>query len=99
MAHEGLYDQCSWCSNAFASVLASDLTLFQIVSGDGWSIVARPLIEKHPWTAIIFVGVIFTFAFGFLNILVAVMVENAAAGRQKDIKRLVKQKEEARKDG
>eukprot|EP00746_Dinoflagellata_sp_MGD_P127368 gnl/MRDRNA2_/MRDRNA2_61960_c0_seq2.p1 gnl/MRDRNA2_/MRDRNA2_61960_c0~~gnl/MRDRNA2_/MRDRNA2_61960_c0_seq2.p1 ORF type:complete len:565 (+),score=127.88 gnl/MRDRNA2_/MRDRNA2_61960_c0_seq2:249-1697(+) len=99
LAEEGVYGTCSWCGTAFSSVLEADLTLFQIVSGDGWSLLARPLIERHPRTAFIFLGIIFTFSFGFLNIIVAVMIENAAEGRRSDYERMAKTKEEAKQQG
>ena len=70
--------------------------LSKVVSGDGWSLLARPLIERHPATAFIFLGVIFTFTFGFLNIIVAVMIENAADSKAKDHQRLAALKVQAK---
>lgn len=74
---DGVYEDtdCPWCEQAFSSVLKANLTLFQIVTGDGWSVLARPIIEHQAWTIIIFIGVIFTLCFGLLNVVIACMVE------------------------
>lgn len=82
---EGAYPTCSWCPHAFAGILHANLTLFQIMSGDGWSLLARPLIEKHPWTAVVLIGVIFTMCFGLLNLITACIVDTAAQARESDI--------------
>jgi Ca2+-binding EF-hand superfamily protein len=77
--------------------MLANLTFFQIVSGDGWSDLARPLIMKHPWTAVLFVGVIFTMVFGMLNLITAVIVDTAAQAREADILHMAAQKEYERK--
>lgn len=97
LADEEVWATCGWCHSAFSSVMHANLTFFQIISGDGWSTLARPLIEKHPWTAFIFVGVIFTMTFGMLNLVTAVIVDNAAQGRQNDVKYLAAEREQQRK--
>merc|ERR1719329_534524 len=75
----------------------ANLTFFQIVSGDGWSELARPLIMNHPWTALLFVGVIFTMVFGMLNLITAVIVDTAAKAREADVVHMAAQKEYERK--
>lgn len=87
MANEGKYEgiDCPWCPSAFESVMHANLTLFQIMTGDGWSILARPLIEKYPWMALYFVGNIFIMVFGMLNLITAVVVDTAARGRENDL--------------
>merc|ERR1719265_2232526 len=95
VAAGGMYDpSCPWCEDAFSSVLQANLTLFQIVSGDGWSLIARPIISHNPWTALLFLGLILTMSFGLLNVLVAVMVENAQQGRQQETHMLALEREE-----
>merc|ERR1719183_2030292 len=96
IAAAGHYDGCMWCEFAFENILAADLTFFQIISGDGWSKLARPLIEKHPWTGIIMIGVIFTMVFGLLNLITAVIVDTAAQARESDIGNMAKRKENDR---
>jgi voltage-gated sodium channel len=55
----------------------SMLTLFQIMTLDGWaSEVADPVIEKWPVTAFFFVGFICLTTYAILNVLVAVVVEH-----------------------
>eukprot|EP00746_Dinoflagellata_sp_MGD_P162577 gnl/MRDRNA2_/MRDRNA2_90194_c0_seq1.p1 gnl/MRDRNA2_/MRDRNA2_90194_c0~~gnl/MRDRNA2_/MRDRNA2_90194_c0_seq1.p1 ORF type:complete len:706 (-),score=123.92 gnl/MRDRNA2_/MRDRNA2_90194_c0_seq1:121-2238(-) len=97
LSKEGFYDDCTYCSQSFSSIMLANLTFFQIVSGDGWSDLARPLIMKHPWTAILFVGVIFTMVFGMLNLITAVIVDTAAQAREADVLHMAAQKEYERK--
>merc|ERR1711871_316564 len=95
---DGAYEYCSWCSRAFESIMLSNLTLFQIVTGDGWSMLARPLVEKHPASVILFVAVIFTMVFGLLNLITAVIVDTAAQARESDVMQLARQKQTQRDD-
>lgn len=97
----GVYDRtdCPWCDQAFSSVMKANLTLFQIVTGDGWSMLARPIIEHNPWTALIFIGIIFSLFFGLLNVLIACMVENAARSRMAETHMLALEREEQKERG
>eukprot|EP00746_Dinoflagellata_sp_MGD_P147866 gnl/MRDRNA2_/MRDRNA2_80179_c0_seq1.p1 gnl/MRDRNA2_/MRDRNA2_80179_c0~~gnl/MRDRNA2_/MRDRNA2_80179_c0_seq1.p1 ORF type:complete len:578 (+),score=62.18 gnl/MRDRNA2_/MRDRNA2_80179_c0_seq1:180-1913(+) len=92
----GYYDSCHWCPGAFRSIMHSNLTFFQIMSGDGWSLLTRAVIERHPWTAVIFAGVIFSMVFGLLNLMTAVVVDTAVAAREKDVTVLAASKQEER---
>lgn len=85
LEEDGLYSGCEWCSEAFSSVMFANLTFFQFISGDGWSAVARPIIERHPWTVGIFVTVIVTVVYGLLNLVIAAIVDTAAQAREADI--------------
>lgn len=97
LAKNGFYDDCAYCSQSFSNIMYANLTFFQIVSGDGWSDLARPLITNHPWTAALFVGVIFTMVFGMLNLITAVIVDTAARAREADVLHMAAQKEYERK--
>jgi len=97
LAKDGFYDDCNYCSQSFQSIMFANLTFFQIVSGDGWSELARPLIVHHPWTAVLFVGVIFTMVFGMLNLITAVIVDTAAQARESDVLHMAAQKDYERK--
>jgi len=97
LAKKGFYDDCTYCSESFSNIMYANLTFFQIVSGDGWTDLARPLIMHHPWTAALFVGVIFTMVFGMLNLITAVIVDTAAQAREADIMHMAAQKEYERK--
>lgn len=94
-AKEG-FGQCEWCHKAFDNVFWANLTFFQMISGDGWSNVARPLIEGHVWTALLFVAVIFSMVFGLLNLIVAVIVDSAHQAREADIMNMAAKKDAAR---
>jgi len=97
LARNGHYDDCAHCGQSFQNIMFANLTFFQIVSGDGWSDLARPLIVHHPWTAALFVGVIFTMVFGMLNLITAVIVDTAAQARESDVVHMAAQKAYERK--
>jgi len=98
LAEEGHYADCSYCADAFKDIMNANLTLFQIISGDGWGQISRPLIIHHPWTAVIIVCIIFTMVFGMLNLITAVIVDTAAQARQLDVMHMGKQKEHERQE-
>jgi hypothetical protein len=81
----GAWDKCERCPRSFTSVMESNLTFFQtIIAGDSWGLVAIPVMEQYPLTAIIFVGSLFTLLVGILNLIVAVLVDTAAEARASD---------------
>jgi len=83
---EGRWPDCERCARAFSSVFHSNVTFFQtIVAGDSWGLMAIPVIEAHPWTAVIFAGTLLTLVFGVLNVIVAVVVDAFAEARTKDV--------------
>ncbi|CAE8627945.1 unnamed protein product, partial [Polarella glacialis] len=85
LANDGAWPDCPECSQSFRSVMDANLTFFKtIVAGDGWGLIAMPMIAANPWTAIIFVGSFLTIIFGVLNLVVAVVVDEFAEQRQKD---------------
>lgn len=100
LAARGLYEEtgCSWCPHAFSNILHANLTFFQMITGDGWSHLARPLIENHPWTASIFIAVIFSMVFGLLNLITAVIVDTAMSARQLDIMNMAQCKKTEREE-
>eukprot|EP00746_Dinoflagellata_sp_MGD_P167447 gnl/MRDRNA2_/MRDRNA2_98065_c0_seq1.p1 gnl/MRDRNA2_/MRDRNA2_98065_c0~~gnl/MRDRNA2_/MRDRNA2_98065_c0_seq1.p1 ORF type:complete len:775 (-),score=133.59 gnl/MRDRNA2_/MRDRNA2_98065_c0_seq1:128-2452(-) len=98
LARDGHYDDCTYCAHAFKDIMNANLTLFQIISGDGWGQLSRPLIINHPWTAVVIVCIIFTMVFGMLNLITAVIVDTAAQARQLDVMHMAKHKEFERKE-
>lgn len=86
----GLWEGCTWCPEAFETVMGANLTFFQIISGDGWSALARPIIRKHFWVAALFVSMIFVVSFGLLNLIIAAIVDTAALARENDIDTLAR---------
>merc|ERR1712032_79472 len=96
---EGAYGDCARCENAFASVMESNLTWFQtIVAGDSWGVLALPIMDRHPWTAFIFLPVYVTINFGLLNLILAVIVDRACEARQQDEQRCIDEKRKQLKE-
>lgn len=86
LAEQGVWLDCDYCPRVFSSVMNANLTLFRtIVAGDGWGQHAMPVIEAHPWTALIFVGAHLTLVFGVMNLVVAVVVDTFAEQREKNV--------------
>ncbi|CAE8615002.1 unnamed protein product [Polarella glacialis] len=86
LANDGAWPDCPQCSQSFQTVMDANLTFFKtIVAGDSWGLIAMPMITANPWTAIIFVGSLLTIVFGVLNLIVAVVVDEFAEQRQRDI--------------
>lgn len=96
LEEEGHYTYCTWCPGAFSSIMHANLTFFQIVSGDSWSFLCRALIEKHPWTALIFIALILTIVYGILNLVVAAIVDTAAQAREADIMTIANSRQKER---
>ncbi|WP_372444664.1 ion transporter [Crossiella equi] len=49
-------------------------TLFQVMTGDGWSEVARPIMDQVPGAWLFFIGYILITTFSVLNLFIAVGV-------------------------
>lgn len=60
----------------FGSMSASFFTLFQIMTGDGWSEVVRLLDDDFPWAWLFFVPFITLTSFAVLNMFIAVIVDS-----------------------
>merc|ERR1719183_955214 len=90
-----LYDGCERCPRAFSTVMQSNLTFLQcIIAGDSWGTFAVPLIENYPLTIPIFVGIVATISLGICNLILAVIVDSAAAARDEDKKLQLKIQEQ-----
>eukprot|EP00405_Crypthecodinium_cohnii_P038636 CAMPEP_0206544432 /NCGR_PEP_ID=MMETSP0325_2-20121206/11522_1 /ASSEMBLY_ACC=CAM_ASM_000347 /TAXON_ID=2866 /ORGANISM="Crypthecodinium cohnii, Strain Seligo" /LENGTH=424 /DNA_ID=CAMNT_0054043195 /DNA_START=35 /DNA_END=1308 /DNA_ORIENTATION=+ len=86
IADAGGWPDCERCRRSFSSVFDANITFFQtVVAGDSWGYIAIPVIEKEPWTAIIFMGALMTLVFGVLNLIVAVIVDVFAENRDRDL--------------
>lgn len=60
----------------FGDIPTSLLTLFQLMTLDGWSgEIARPVLEVYPWAGLFFFPFIFFASFAILNLFIAVIVE------------------------
>lgn len=97
LSDEGTYGDCSdvFCRNAFSSVWVSSLTFLKgIVAGDSWGQLSYPLIIKRPGTAFVLMGSLLMVQLGLLNLIVAVIVDRAAAARENDEELMYTEKQE-----
>eukprot|EP00434_Breviolum_minutum_P038405 symbB.v1.2.034067.t1/scaffold4254.1/size42344/1 len=89
------FADCEQCLRATRSVMDANLLLFKtVIAGDSWGLIAVPVIEEHPATAIIFVGSQLTLVFGVLNLIVAVVVDTFAEARAHDVLNLAEEMEQ-----
>jgi len=87
------YEDCARCPRAFASVGEALLTFIQqIIAGDSWGLTSLPLMEKHPWTSMIFLSVLVSVHLGLMNLVTAVIVDRAWEARQEDTQRQLQEK-------
>jgi len=86
LSEDGTFGNCPQCTRATSSVMSANVLLFKtVIAGDSWGEIAVPVIEKFPWTAIVFMGSLLTLVFGVLNLIVAVVVDTFAEARQRDV--------------
>jgi len=75
----------NWCPYSLDSIWHSTLLLFQtLVAGDSWGLCIVPIIRVHPWTFWIFSLSLVSVALGFTNLILAVIVDKAAAAREEE---------------
>eukprot|EP00927_Polykrikos_kofoidii_P040798 TRINITY_DN34808_c0_g1_i1.p1 TRINITY_DN34808_c0_g1~~TRINITY_DN34808_c0_g1_i1.p1 ORF type:complete len:495 (-),score=96.03 TRINITY_DN34808_c0_g1_i1:187-1671(-) len=82
----------------FGDVALSMLTLFQVMTLDSWTSIMRPLAKVQPLIVLFFIVFISIATFVLMNLIVAVIVENAfenANGEQAQLaQKLEREKEE-----
>jgi voltage-gated sodium channel len=60
----------------FGDMPTALLSLFQLMTLDGWSSeIVRPILTDHPWAWLFFIPFIFLASFAILNLFIAVIVE------------------------
>lgn len=92
---EGAWRDCSFCERSLSNVMNANLLLFKtVVAIDSWGKVAVPLIERNPFAALIFCGSQLSIVFGVLNLIVAVVVDQFAEQRTKDVTNMANELEE-----
>jgi len=80
--HDGGDTDAEWCRHAFSTVMKATLYFFvTLIAADGWAVCAVPIIEDSPLTWSIFAVSLVTVQLGFLNLVLAVIVDNAAEAR------------------
>merc|ERR1719265_3106545 len=72
------YDGLVWpYKEYFGTVFKSMFTLFQIVTLDGWcDDIVRHILYFQPMFAIRFMGFLVLTAFGLMNVVIGVIIEN-----------------------
>eukprot|EP00929_Paragymnodinium_shiwhaense_P014442 TRINITY_DN12234_c0_g1_i1.p1 TRINITY_DN12234_c0_g1~~TRINITY_DN12234_c0_g1_i1.p1 ORF type:complete len:647 (+),score=82.71 TRINITY_DN12234_c0_g1_i1:144-2084(+) len=87
---QGIWEEkCERCGRAFETVMATNLTFFQtVLAGDAWGVIALPIIEDTPSTAIVFCGSVLTLTFGIMQLITAVVVDTFADLRKMDVNAL-----------
>jgi len=87
LAKEGIYNEvlCPRCKHAFESVLMSNLTFLQnLVAGGEETPVTVPIMEKHPWTALLFLPLMLLLQLALLNLVIACVCDAAHQTRIMD---------------
>jgi voltage-gated sodium channel len=76
------YDGLVWpYKEYFGTVFKSMFSLFQVVTLDGWcDDIVRHIIYFQPILALLFLGFLVLTAFGLMNVVIGVIVENTLAG-------------------
>ena len=67
---------------------AALLTLFQIVTLEGWVDVMETAMEAHPWSWLFFVSFVLIGTFVMLNLFIAVVINNLEASKAAELKEL-----------
>jgi voltage-gated sodium channel len=67
---------------------AALLTLFQIVTLEGWVDVMETAMEAHPWSWVFFVSFVLIGTFVMLNLFIAVVINNLEASKVEELKAL-----------
>ncbi len=68
----------------FGSLHRTALTLFQVVTLEGWNEVMEAVLPAHPWAWIYFLTFIFIGTFVVFNLFVGVIVNNLQTERSRD---------------
>lgn len=80
----------------FGDVTLSMFSLFQILTLDRWSEVVRPLQAKQTWTGFFFLGFIFIASFLVINLVTAILVQQAFNFMHNDEEKKFKAREKAK---
>jgi len=82
----------------FGNVALSMFTLFQVMTLDSWTGIMRPLAHVQPWINWFFIVFISVAAFVLMNLIVAVIVENAFASSNEEQAEVAKELEKKREE-
>jgi voltage-gated sodium channel len=83
----------------FGTVLRSMFTLFQVMTLDGWcDDVVRHVVYRQPLLGVFFIVFLVVTAFGLVNVVVGIIVENTLAAAQVADQRVEERKSFIRRD-
>ena len=60
----------------FASLTASALTMFEVLTMEGWNEIMRELLDEYPWAWLFFIPFILFTVWAILNLFTAVIVDS-----------------------
>mmetsp|Transcript_11505 Transcript_11505/g.26668 ORF Transcript_11505/g.26668 Transcript_11505/m.26668 type:complete len:788 (-) Transcript_11505:129-2492(-) len=87
---------CERCPRAWESVWQGCLSFLQMtLMGDSWGKYALPLIEKQPFTLILFAGASFSISLLLANLILAVILEKALKQQVEDAAAHARERERA----
>jgi len=88
-----------WCSDAFSSVVKTVLFYFQtLIAGDSWGACIIPMVSKSWPLFFLFSSSLICITLGFTNLILSVIVDNAATDREEgsaEKVKLMREQEEA----
>lgn len=88
-----------WCSDAFSSVVKTVLFYFQtLIAGDSWGACVIPMVRKSWPLFFLFSSSLICITLGFTNLILSVIVDNAATDREEgsaEKVKLLREQEEA----
>mmetsp|Transcript_159649 Transcript_159649/g.291326 ORF Transcript_159649/g.291326 Transcript_159649/m.291326 type:complete len:645 (+) Transcript_159649:68-2002(+) len=86
---------CTRCPQAFMSVFEAMAALFQtVVMGDEWAEVFRPYLAEYPGTVCLIVPMFVVLNLGFMNLIMAGIVETANQAREASFKKKAQAREQ-----
>lgn len=82
----------------FGTLPQAMFSLMQVMTLDSWTFIARPMMMKAPWVAFYFVALILLVVMVLLNLITAVIVENAFSIVQEDEDAALREKEKMKEE-
>lgn len=94
LVEAGLHPDCYRCQRAFESVSRACLTFAETtIAGETFGDISIPIIEQQPLSLLLFLGVHITIQLGIMNLILAVIVDQAQAARHEDAEQALADKE------
>jgi len=88
-----------FCEDIFGSLLNSSIFFFQtLVAGDSWGSCAIPLIFYTNWTFFPFAMALVSVSLGLMNLILAIIVDQANQARENDKEAMLKRKKQHKEE-